>query len=386
MSLFSMFKKNKIPVEKNILVFNIGSGSVAGGIIKFTAKPGVHTVYYHQEEIKNKPKSNMASPLLALEQALSKLTAKIQQEGLKKLNILKTKKQPLPIDSIFYLFSSPWSISQTNTIKLSEIKPFKITPEFLQQTITKHQHKLTASISKHGSIIETKVVQMKVNGYETQKIENKSTKSLELSIFSTVVPAEVIDRVNEVICKTFVCKQSHYHSLSLALFSTIRDLYPHKSDYIQINIGENITDISVIKDGVIHGEASFPMGRNYFIRELMIKLGMNEAIASSTLNMYGEGKMDPLANTISNQEIEKIMSNWMTKVSDILKNFGGKIYLPDTIFFLADTKFISFLKNKLKDEDFDILTVDKKKVNLPEHQDHLNFKIGLMFLDKMYKI
>ena len=105
MSLFSFFKKNK---ESYSLVFNIGSGSVSGGIVKFTEAPGENVTYYAKENIPFQREISVPKHLELMKSALTKLTERIQKNNQKR------------IDRIFYVFSSPWCASQTKVIRVKE--------------------------------------------------------------------------------------------------------------------------------------------------------------------------------------------------------------------------------------------------------------------------
>lgn len=371
MSLFSFFKKNK---ESYSLVFNIGSGSVSGGIVKFTEAPGENVTYYAKENIPFQSEISIPKHLELMKSSLANLAVKIQKGGQNK------------IDRIFYIFSSPWSASQTKTIRVKESKAFKITESYLDRVITEQEKQFQTEVAKSGRIIEKKIIQVKINGYVVNDFYNKMTKDLEVSVFYTVVPEEVLNTVEEAISKVFSHRNIWCHSLSLSIFSVIRNLFPQKEDFIHLDISEEITDISIIRDGVMVSSASIPFGRNNFIRELTSILGVSDEIADSMIKMHCSKNNDELAALKLSVAMDKAASGWFVKITEVLDSFKEKIYIPDSVFLIVNNDLASFLRDKLQKQDYRVTPIDNRNIKSAMATEDMAFKLELMFLDKIYKI
>jgi len=375
MSLFSFFKKNK---ESYSLVFTIGSGNISGGIIRFTEKSGVDITYYNKEVIPFQQNISISKHFELMKSSLASLTQDIRSVGLKKI---KTQ-----IDKIFYVFSSPWSMSQTQTVKIRESRPFKVTKNYLDKIVDEQEKIFQNNIAKSGKVVEKKIVQIKVNGYILDNIYDKTVSELEVTIFFTVVPDDILEAVDSAVSKTFSVKNIWCHSTLLSVFSIIRNLYPKKDDFICIDISEEITDISIVKDNIMISSASTPVGRNYFIRELSQRLNVSEEIADSKIKMHCLKNNDELGNLKFAVMMDDISKSWVLSVSEILNTLRGKIYVPDSVFLIADNDLSSFLKNKLEEKDLDVLLVDYKNIKTQKIKDNLVYRLVLMFLDNLYKI
>lgn len=371
MSLFSFFKKNK---ESYSLVFNIGSGSVSGGVVRFTEAPGENVTFYAKENILFQEEISTPKHLELMKSALTTLAHKIQKGGPKK------------IDRVFYIFSSPWSISQTKVIKVKESKPFKVTESYLNHIVEEQEKNFQTEIAKSGKIIERKIIQAKINGYSVNDFYNKTTKELEVSVFFTVVPENILKTVEEAVSKTFIVGEVWCHSLALATQSVIKNLFPQKEDFISLEVSEEITDISIVKNNVMISSASIPLGRNDFMRALSKELKVTEEIADSQIKMHGSNSNDELGNMKLSVAMDKAGLDWLTKISGIFNGFKEKIYVPDSIFMIADPDMATFLRNKIEKQDFKITLLDNKKIRPPIPGNDLIFKIELMFLDNIYKI
>ena len=380
MSLFSFSQKNK---ENYSLVFNIGSGSISGGIIKFTEEPGENIVYYAKENIPFQAELSVDKHLELMKSTLEKLTSKIRAEGLKDLNNKKGKS--VVMNRVFYIFSSPWSISQTKTIRIKESKPFKITKRYLNHAIDKQEKPFEIDISKFGKIVEKKIIQVKINGCEVSDFYDKLTKDLEVSLFFSVVPENVLHTVEEAVSKTFNIKNIWCHSSSLSIFSVIRNLFPQKENFIHIDISEEITDVSVIKDNIVLSNASIPLGRNHFIRKLSQEMQTTEEIIDSQIRMHHSKANDELASLKFSVSMNKIAGEWLAMVSTIINSSEEK-HVPQSIFLIANSDLTFFLKEKLQKQDFKVLLVDNNNIKPPMVGEDIIFKLELMFLDNLYKI
>jgi cell division ATPase FtsA len=381
MSLFSFLQKNK---EDYSLVFNIGSGSISGGIIKFTEEPGENIVYYTKENIPFQHELSVDKHLAHMKSALEILTNRIHSSGLKDLNIQKGKS--INMSRVFYIFSSPWSISQTKTIKIKESKDFKVTKKYIDRIINKQEKQFQEDISKFGKIVENKIIQVKINGSNVSNFYDKLANELEISLFFTVVPENILNTVEEAVSKTFRVKNIWCHSSSLSIFSAIRNLFPQKEDFININIGEEITDICINKDNVVSSSISIPFGRNHFIRELSKELKVSEKIADSQIKMCCQKDHAELAAMKLSVLMDKIALDWLAKVSDVIGKFKTEVYTPESVFLIASSDLTYFLKEKLQRQGFDILLVDNINIRPPVAGVDLVFKLELMFLDNLYKI
>lgn len=379
MSFFSFLKRNK---ESYSLVFNIGSGSLSGGLVSFTEAPGENVVYYTKENISYQPKISAPRHLELMRQALGKLVAKIQKGISEKITTSITH----GVDRVFFIFSSPWSVSQTKIIRVKENRSFKVSQAYLDRLIGEQEKQFQIGIASAGRVIEKKIIQVKINGYVINDFKDKLARELEVAVFFTVVPEEILSVIEETVSKAFVHKNIWCHSFSLATLSVIGNLFPHKEDFMHAIVSEEITDISFVKDGVMLSSASLPLGRNDFMRELATTLNVTPAIADSQIKMQGLQKNDELAAMKLAVAMDKAGLVWLNKFSATIESFKEKIYVPETLFLIADQDLAPFLKNKLERQDFKVFLLDNKKVKPPIPGNDLLFKLELMFLDNIYKI
>lgn len=371
MSLFSFLKKNK---ENYSLIINIDSGKLSGGIAKFTEESGVELTHFHSEKIPFQTDISIDRHLELMQSSLEKLVNSLRNEKFKQL------------DRIFYVFSSPWSISQTKTIRLKEAKEFSITDEHLNNLINEQEKQFKKEIGQSGKIIEKKIIQIKINGYIVSNIKNKKASELEVSVLFTIVPENILNIVDKAVSKIVAVKNIWCHSSALAVFSTIRNLFPQKEDFIYINLSDEITDISIIRNEIIINNISIPFGRSHFIRELSLNQKVTEEVADSMIWLHCNKKNDELASLKLKVAMDASAKKWLDNIFTVLDNLKERIYVPESVFMLIDRDLSCFLKEKLEKHDFQVKLIDNRQIKPSSSSYDIQFKIVLKFLDNLYKI
>ena len=95
---------------------------------------------------------------------------------------------------------------------------------------------------------------------------------------------------------------------------------------------------------------------------------------------------DKLAALKLSVAMDQASANWIKKIFEVFDGLKEKIYVPETVFLVANLDFSHFLKDKMQKHDFEILLVDNKNIKSSLIQGDLLFKLSLMFLDNIYKI
>lgn len=385
MSFFSFRQKTpkkptvKADKESYSLVFNISSGSITGALIKFTERVGIDVILLEKEKISIQTETSIQKRLRAMQTTLSSVANKIAKKGLGK------------IEKTFYLFSSPWSVSQTKTIRVKEGKAFKVTPTYLNKLISSHEKqyqediakaKSFADITSLGQVVDKKIVQIKINDYPVEKVNNQLARDLELSLFFTIVPKEILQAVEDAVSKSFRTKHIWYHASSLTIFSALKDLFPQKDSFLYLDMSDELTDIVLVKDGIMINEASFPIGHSYFIKKLAKEMKVTEELALSTLKLQSNKSNDELAALKLSVALDRVSKIWLDHVTQVFITLKEKVYLPETLFLIINNDLTNFLASKLKTPDLEIILIDQKNIK----SEDIIFKINLLFLDKMYKI
>ncbi|OGI92417.1 hypothetical protein A2933_00450 [Candidatus Nomurabacteria bacterium RIFCSPLOWO2_01_FULL_46_18] len=354
MGIFSRGEKRKLG-----LVFDIGSSSV-GGALFYIEKSKVPQIFHTvREPLVLLPKLDIDQFLSLTFKTLSTVAEKISQAGV-----------GAP-DKIFCVLGPAWYGSQTRIIKLAKNTPFTFTTKLADELIQKEihlfeeEHLLRYLEEEERSIpIELKNLKISLNGYPTENPLFRRARELEMTIFISMGGKLFLEQAQAVIRDHFHRDEVKFSSLTMASFTAVRDLYS-LSDFLLVNIGGEITAIALVKKDILCESNSFPMGRNFIIREVARELGVTLEEAKSLVSLYKDEHAEGRVRVKLEKAIGKIRSDWLKKFQESLAGLSNDISLPSDIFVIADPDLANFFSEMIKNEQLSqyTLTDSKFKIN-----------------------
>ena len=330
MDMFSFLKNSR---ESTVIaVFDIGSASVGGALISFHAGEKPKIIWSARESMVFQNDLNFGRFLSSMLETLEKVLIKMQQSEM-----------PHP-RSFLCIFSSPWYASQTRVIKMKQDKEFAVSKRVVEDLVAREIESFKVlNIGKYKrmgeedvEIMETHTVQVKLNGYITDNPYGMRAKNLEMSLYISMAPKRVLSSVKSRITKTFGSRNIKFCSFSLTAFSTIRDIFSHKNDFLFMDISGEVADISLVKGNVLLETASFPLGKNFLLRRLSSGLNTVHEEVASLFTMYREEK----TNDATKEKIQKILEGsrdeWLKSLQQGLRSLSDDLTLPSAVFFTSD--------------------------------------------------
>jgi cell division ATPase FtsA len=200
-------------------------------------------------------------------------------------------------DKIFCTLMSPWCAFQARTINFKKNTPF-IFNEKLADGLTQKEIKIfeeesaVSSLNKNDlCLIELENVKTLLNGYLVSEPTGQKVKELEMTLFISIGSKQILKKIEEAISRHFHPGKMQYVSFTLASFSVVRDMFAYQDNFLLVDIGGEVTDISMVKKDILCSSVSFPIGINYFIRELASSLGCTLDEAKAYLSLYKDKHM-----------------------------------------------------------------------------------------------
>lgn len=350
--IFSGAKKE----NKLALVFDFGSSSVGGALFLIQKSKVPKIIFSVREPIILEDKVNPDRFLSLTIKALEIVASKICLAGL-----------GVP-EEIFCVLSSPWYASQTRHIRFQKNKPFvfnsKLADDLIQKEMNlfKEEH-LSGYVNSGNKVrqIELKSMKIVLNGYFTSKPIDQTAKELEMMIFISMSGEQVLEKIEEVVFHHFHLRNIKYSSFVITSFSVARDLFVQHEDFLLIDIGGEITDISMIKRDALRESVSFPLGRNFMVRGVASLLKCTLVEAKSLLSLYKDGhaeigtlkKLEPIVN--------KLKTEWLKDFQKSLANLSNDISIPAIIFITVDQDLAEFFSEIIKTEQFSQYTLAESK-------------------------
>ncbi len=339
-----------------VLVFDIGSSSVGGAL--FVSQPsGIPKIIMSVRE-----------PIpLEMEASFERFLALAMKSLHNVAHRVFSARMGAP-HRIVCVLSSPWYVSQNRIISLSEKSPFtfttKLADSLIKKEISLFEEEYLKKYTEAGEsarLIEFKNIKTTLNGYETPSPLNQKANDLEMAIFIAVSGEQVLKNIEDTISKTFHAKNIKFCSFGMVSFTVVRDMFSEEEGFLLIDLGGEVTDISMIKKNVLREAISFPMGTSFMIRGVSVGLDCSPEEAKSLISLYKDGhavgttlkKLDPV--------MKDLKTKWLESFQKALANLSNDISIPAKIFIAIDKEFSSFFLEIIKTEQFNQYTLTESK-------------------------
>ena len=342
MGIFSKSKKQK---DELVLVFDIGSASV-GGAVFYMQSTGVPKIIYSvRESIPFEEEVDFNKFFLLTRKSLEIVASKICLAGL-----------GAP-DKIFCVLLSPWYGSQTRTIHFEKNTPFTFTAKFADSLIQKEMkifEEEQADIQDKNDIhlLEIKNMKVMLNGYATSQPLDQKAKELEMTIFISMSSERILNKIKETISRHFHSQNIKFSSFVMASFSVVRDIFTHQDNFLLVDVGGEVTDITMVKKDILRESVSFPMGHNYLTRGVSSALNCTLDEARSYISLYKDKHMIESVGKKFEPIINKLVANWLKKFQESLVSLSNNVSIPSTIFLTIDKNLADFFSEIIKNEEF----------------------------------
>lgn len=337
------------------LVIDIGSASVGVALVRLSDKKSIfkkdsspHILATNRETISFQETLSAAPFVVAMNKALARSLKDIQD---------KTKKLGAPAN-IYCTLSSPWFISKIRNINVVRNDIFKIDEKTLKAFLEEDFEELKEELKeefpmKDMVVIEKKIIQMRLNGYEVTKFNGKKVSRVEISAIVGLSSGKVVESIEREIGHFFHTKSINFGSFPVAAYSTARDMFPDEKDFIFVDITGEATDISLINNDVMLKTVSFPMGKNSLVRKISAELKTPHEEASSLLNMYLKDALNDTIKTTVALIVKNGNNEWSVRFKKSVDMLAKDSKIPEVVYFTSDSdvsELFAGLMNSMKFE------------------------------------
>ncbi|MFA6999720.1 MAG: hypothetical protein WC241_01240 [Candidatus Paceibacterota bacterium] len=355
MGLFTSKKK-----EKLIAIFDIGSGSVGGALVKIPMdKKSLPTIIKSaRTDIVEREELNFDLFLKDMILALGFTSRNIYESSL-----------GAP-DEIVCVLASPWYISETRMIKISKERSFTFTKKIVDELLAKEIesfnliYKNKYGVDSTSEVIEHPVIGVALNGYHVNDPMGKKTRSIEMDMVISLSPKVCLDKIKETISQNFHHTPISFSSFMMSSFIAVRDRYMNHDSYLLLDIGGEVTDVGIISKGIIRDSLSFPYGRKTLFRNISkkLKIELRDAyeifslLNRDTLSEKEKGKLLPI--------LESMQKFWGVSFKECINTLPRTLTLPNTIFLTIDSDVKDWFVKIINNDEYIGSMVPNKKFTL----------------------
>lgn len=342
MNLFSKPEKKL----KLVAVFDLSSSSVGGALFSIRENGGPNIVYTTREPLPLAKDVSFENFLSGTMLVLDKVANKISTKGL-----------GVP-EKLFCVLSSPWYSSQVRIISLKKNVPFvfnlKLANELIKKESLLFEEEYVRSVPNESKVrpIELKNMRTLLNGYATTNPLDQKASELEMDVFISISPEEVLSKIENVMEKHFHRREIKFSSFALASFTVARDMFIHQDNFSLVDIGGEITEICLIKKDSLRSSVSFPLGYNYFIRGVSSFMNCSLDEAKTYISLYKDNHASATLEKKLGPVLEKLKLDWLSKFQEALVFLSNDISVSSTIFMTTNEDLSAFFADTIKGEQF----------------------------------
>src|ERR1035437_2242474 len=324
-------KKTSISTE---LIFDIESDSVCVSIVIYEPNKVPRIVYNASSEIIRKAHTDGAyltrNMFKALDVAAHDVSVAVPDLTQKKI-IEKAR-----FDNIHFVLSSPWIISKLSSVEKTFEKEVVIKHTTIAGLIKKEKDETSRLFAAGDSLaIDTKLFEVKLNGYHVVEYENKRARSIEGTFVVSFASRKLINDMKLAVNRFFRTTRESFHSATFLRYVTLRSVMPLHTDYVWLQIHGELTDICLICNGVCTMSGSLPFGSDTLLHKFAGVTNESEATATSLLEFLDNSSNTVLMLEKTRSTLDKIMPEWTRGIVDLISGGKGSA-LPGTAYVLAE--------------------------------------------------
>ena len=271
---------------------------------------------------------------------------------------MSTGKIKKKIARVVVSLSSPWFTLKTKEVRITKEQDFSINSLFIKEILSSEEkifktelaQKFAGNTEDSFNVIDRSMVYPRINGYPVQDFLGKSAKDFEVSLCMTAVAKTLEDKVINIISKNTHIERDKImlYSFSIVMFSMIRDYFAEESNFMLMDITNEVTDITIVKNDIITDTASFPCGRNFMIHQIAKASDISTEIALSSVYMYMQSKTHDAVSKKLEELIENSEKEWAIYLEDTLHTLSPDMIFPRNLYITASSDtaplFMGFLR------------------------------------------
>ncbi len=354
--------------DKTIAIFDIASSSIGALLLQKQTKGKPTILSSKREQISFPKEKNFSASWPFVERSIVSLFSFLEKSSPNK-----------NIDMAMCVFSAPWYIAQTRITKTIREKNFKINESFMEELIDDEAHrfglewgsKIPHEKEKEEDVfIEKTPLKANLNGYEVNNFLNKEVGSLEMFSYFSLSQGSLKEKIKEQALPQIHEGSVFFHSFPFVVFKILSGVANMKEGAVVVDISGEITDIFIMRNGIIEEVNSFPKGENFFIDSIAKTFGKSLVDARSLFLKYQRKDLKDDVFKKVDLVVSKALDEWQKSLGGLLIEIAKDRFLPQNLFLcelsspmFSEKKMPTLLKKlekRIESPDFANLTIFKK--------------------------
>ena len=218
--------------------------------------------------------------------------------------------------------------------------------------------------------IEEKIMQVRLNGYETALPLGHFAREIEVTSFVSLAEKAFLDSLRLLLQDIFHGKLIKFHSFVASSYGVVREMFDMTNDeFLLLDVGSEITEVGIGRRGSLEKIISFPHGKSSLIRNLATAPGGIFPYISSEINTWSRGHSHEESGR--GGAIMRAGNEWKNSFrSEVLSE---KQILPSQVFVISDEDVGSIYSNLIQDACADDTFASGSKIRIINAGDFRDF-------------
>lgn len=309
--------------QKRKLILDVSCSSVSGALVEYAGRGRFES------------KKSFHSPNVILAEVdLPALWRKVQA-------LVQTAVQELKsstgVDEALVVFSSPWYFSEVRRILEDSKEPVAVNPKFIENILEKDKEEFQKSIlrrfnmgEKDSVVLPAQTMRVNLNGYPVNgaidNLTGKKARTLEALLYSSVVFSPAAEYVRRVLEDKGI-RRIQVATSPFALYKAA--LWANEPNLLIVKVVGEITEVVLLKNGVVGEVASFGKGFNHIVRRSapIFNLGLEET--SALIKASAEKVLEAARTERVKQVLKEGVQEWQNLFMEVLRQMSFKELLPE---------------------------------------------------------
>lgn len=343
-----MFSFNKIKKNKVGVVVDFAGSSIGGLLIEIKEGEKTRALISFRKSFNFLFDTNFTASLRCAKESL-----RFVMKELKKFHSGK-------VDFVVCIFSSPWFVSQTKTITVTMEKPFEVKNDFFNNLIEEEEKSFNKDEKINSQFIEHEVMKSELNGYGVKNPVGKIANSVKASVYVSAGVKKTMEMAKEEIENSLGVVPLSFATFPLVAFKVLNDIMNEREGFLIIDIGGEITEISLARNNSLERTVSFSVGYNLLLRKISSKMNTFFEESSSVLKAYLRGHLavDDLDKMTAS--VNESVKEWRDGFRKSLLEMSAEVLLPQNVFLMGDDLICKPFYSCVSGEEFSEFTVIRK--------------------------
>ncbi|MEK7646796.1 MAG: hypothetical protein AAB378_00270 [Patescibacteria group bacterium] len=286
------------------------------------------------------------------------------------LKRIHKESSPHNIEGALVSFSSPWYFAAPRAAEISEREEiFEITEKLVEDKLRSEKDLMKKELAQRFKVVEDELLVLEaslmksyINGYGVRNIYGKKAKSVSMHVYVSAVFREMAEDIKRKIAGVFGTEDVHFHTAPLILFNKIRENFKEEA-FMIVEVGEEVTDVSLVRGDVIQEIASFARGSNFLTRHAASYFKISPEEAVSYINMYSAGHLDADVALKMQNIMSEGLQEWKNFFAQVMTGFYETSFVPEKVFMFGPSVMLKYFAEAASSRDFaKFVYVDSTKV------------------------